>query len=101
MGDLVLQLGASNLPSADTMSKSDPFMVLFKVNKKKFRFIITTTERGQWCVPLLGADRGGQGHPGPEVEGAEGGGEPAAHAQEQGDYHEVKTCSYVYVLIFL
>ena len=37
MGDLVLQLGASNLPSADTMSKSDPFMVLFKVNKKKFR----------------------------------------------------------------
>ena len=27
------------------------------------------------------------------MEGAEGGGQPAAHAQEQGDYHKVHLCT--------
>ena len=70
LGDLVLHFGATNLPSADKASKSDPFMVLFKVSGSH----VTSTERGQWCLPFFGTDGSDQGQPGSKVEGAEGGG---------------------------
>merc|ERR1712059_210596 len=53
MGGLWLQLAARNLPSKDLGSKSDPFLVIFKLTSSgAFHFVSRTTAVKDDCSPV-------------------------------------------------
>jgi hypothetical protein len=71
MGDLVLTLGAENLPNKDTTSKSDPFLVIFKVGYGliKSSCMDILSEGFDRSFPVRGTDRGDRKQLQPQLEG--------------------------------